>query len=298
MRFSPESAGSAMPFLAPLLDALEAQGVIGSAAEKPSVRQSSEALEAELLAAIFDAERPNSLRSITMNLHRLGMLVRDRTSNDFWRIVSQLHDGLATPSSTLMLAGDAVGVINRLLQGVFAFHGISRENMTRAQAWRFLDMGRRVERALYLCTFLECALESANADDPSALEAVLEFADSTLTYRSRYNLLPDITPVYDLVLLDDTNPRSLLHQLLYLAKHFDRLPDARLHALPTPGQRILLESVARLRLLDPHALGTAVSGWRESDVAHAIRQTAESMRQLSDCIAAQYFAHAGNAPSA
>ena len=298
MRFSPESAGSAMPFLAPLLDALEAQGVIESAAEKPSVRQSSEALEAELLAAIFDAERPNSLRSITTNLHRLGMLVRDRTSNDFWRIVSQLHDGLATPSSTLMLAGDAVGVINRLLQGVFAFHGISRENMTRAQAWRFLDMGRRVERALYLCTFLECALESANADDPSALEAVLEFADSTLTYRSRYNLLPDITPVYDLVLLDDTNPRSLLHQLNYLAKHFDRLPDARLHALPTPGQRILLESVARLRLLDPHALGTAVSGWRESDVAHAIRQTAESMRQLSDCIAAQYFAHAGNAPSA
>jgi uncharacterized alpha-E superfamily protein len=115
-------------------------------------------------------------------------------------------------------------VINRMLLGVFAFHGISRENMTRAQAWRFLDMGRRIERSLYLCTFLERALESANADDPSALEAVLEFADSTLTYRSRYNLLPEITPVYDLVLLDDTNPRSLLHQLNYLAKHFDRLP--------------------------------------------------------------------------
>ena len=292
LRFSPESTGSAMPFLAPLLDALEMQGVI---ANNPDIRSSSDALEAELLAAIFDPSRPNSLRSITTNLHRLGMLVRDRTSNDFWRIVSNLHEGLATPASTLMLAGDAVGVINRMLQGVFAFHGISRENMTRAQAWRFLDIGRRIERALYLCTFLGRALESPNADDPSALEAVLEFADSTLTYRSRYNLLPDITPVYDIVLLDDTNPRSLLHQLNYLVKHFDRLPTAHTHALPTLGQRILLESVARLRLLDPHSLGHMASGWGKGDVARTIHDTSEAMRRLSDFIAVQYFAHSAHA---
>lgn len=295
LRFSPESTGSSVSFLAPLLDALEAQNVIASSEEKPDIRRSSEALEAELLAAIFDSTRPNSLRSIATNLHRLGMLVRDRTSNDFWRIVSHLQDGLATPASTLILAGDAVGVINRMLQGVFAFHGISRENMTRAQAWRFLDIGRRIERTLYLCTFLENALNSTSADDLSALEAVLEFSDSTLTYRSRYNLLPEITSVYDLVLLDDTNPRSLQHQLNYLAKHFDRLPDAHTHALPTPGQRILLESVARLRLLDPHSLSRMSSNWGQSDVASVVRNTSHDMRRLSDFIAIQYFAHSAHA---
>ena len=33
------------------------------------------------------------------------------------------------------------------LLGLAAFHGLARENMTRAQAWRFLDMGLRIERA-------------------------------------------------------------------------------------------------------------------------------------------------------
>ena len=36
-----------------------------------------------------------------------------------------------------------------------------RENMTRAQAWRFLDMGLRLERAVYLCTLLYAMREMA-----------------------------------------------------------------------------------------------------------------------------------------
>ena len=53
---------------------------------------------------------------------------------------------------------------------------------------------------------------------------MLELADSSVTYRSRYTLVPNIAAVYDMVLLDGTNPRSLLFQLLQLEKHFDRLP--------------------------------------------------------------------------
>ena len=42
------------------------------------------------------------------------MQVRDRTSNDMWRVLSQLNDRLATPPTSLvMLAGDAVGVLER-----------------------------------------------------------------------------------------------------------------------------------------------------------------------------------------
>src|SRR5205814_1826812 len=118
--------------------------------EKPELRQNPEALEADLLGAIFDPSRPGSLRSIADNLHRLAMLVRDRTSNDVWRVISQLDDLLSTPTSSLvMLAGDAVGVLNRTLLGLAALHGLARENMTRAQGWRFIDMGYRIERSVY-----------------------------------------------------------------------------------------------------------------------------------------------------
>ncbi|MEI9960098.1 MAG: alpha-E domain-containing protein [Limisphaerales bacterium] len=96
--------------------------------------------------------------------------------------------------------------------------------MTRAQAWRFLDMGLRIERAVYICTLLDATLRAAEADNPSVLEAVLEVADSSITYRSRYNLLPHIPAVFDLVLLDDKNPRSAYFQIEQLAKHLNDCP--------------------------------------------------------------------------
>ena len=120
--------------------------------------------------------------------------------------------------------------------------------MTRAQGWRFIDIGLRIERALSLCTFLNRALHSPEADNPSLLETVLEVADSTLTYRSRYNLMPNIAAVYDLVLLDDTNPRSVFFQINQLAQHFERLP--REKDTVTPQQKILRDCSSRLRILD------------------------------------------------
>ena len=123
------------------------------------------------------------------------------------------------------------------------------------------------------------------------LEAVLEVADSTITYRSRYNLLPNIAPVYDLVLLDDTNPRSLLFQFNQLVKHFDRLPLEQRSALPSPGQRVLIESVARLRLLDPRELGGLKTSWAGTEVHRVIQDTLRDLPRLSDAIAVSYFAH-------
>ena len=74
---------------------------------------------------------------------------------------------------------------------------------------------------------LDATLRSPDAENPSVLEAVLEVADSTITFRSRYNLLPHLPAVFDLVLLDDKNPRSVLFQIKQLAKHFERLPRER-----------------------------------------------------------------------
>jgi uncharacterized alpha-E superfamily protein len=98
------------------------QGQLPGIMEKPELRQNPEAFEAELLAAIFDPDRPGSLRSTAENLFRLAVQVRDRTSNDMWRVISKLNDRLATPSASLvMLAGDAVGMLNETLQSLAAF---------------------------------------------------------------------------------------------------------------------------------------------------------------------------------
>jgi uncharacterized circularly permuted ATP-grasp superfamily protein/uncharacterized alpha-E superfamily protein len=299
VRFSPESSGSSMPLLEPLLNSLATQGQLASLTERPELRTNPELLEAELLAAIFDGERRGSLSRLAGQLQGLAMLVRDRTSNDLWRALSTVDDRVTLPpGSPVILAGDAVGVLSQTLLGLAAFHGLARENMTRAQGWRFLDMGVRIERCIYLSTFLDQALRSPEADNPSLLEAVLEVADNAITYRSRYNLLPNLAAVYDLVLLDDTNPRSLLFQLNQLVKHFERLPREKQSALPSPAYRLLLACLTQLRLADPRGLLALDRRWHESEVGEAIKKVLEDLPRLSDAIAVSYFAHSATSRAA
>jgi len=291
LRFNPERTGGALPVLAPLLQTLETQGQMPGISTNPEMWNNAEVFEAELLAAIFDPARPGSLRQTAEQLQRLAMLVRDRTSNDMWRVLDQIDDRLATPPPKLvMLAGDAVGVLNQTLLGLAAFHGLARENMTRAQAWRFLDMGLRLERAVYLCTLLDATLRSPEAENPSLLEAVLEVVDSSITFRSRYNLLPTVPAVFDLVLLDDKNPRSVLFQINQLVQHFEFLPRERESAAGA-GKGILQKSLARLTNTDARELAAPGDTWEKSEVSGVIRETLQALPKLSDAIAASYFAH-------
>ena len=290
-RFNPERGGGAQSLLAPLLQTLQTQGQLPDLATRPELRQNAEAFEAELLALIFDAARPGSLRHTADQLQRLATHVRDRTSNDMWRALSKLNDRLDTPAKKLViLAGDAAAVLNETLLGLAAFHGLARENMTRAQAWRFLDMGLRIERAVYLCTLLNAALHSPDAENPSLLEAVLEVADSSITFRSRYTLLPSVPAVFDLVLLDDKNPRSVLFQIRQLVKHFEHLPRDR-ESAPGSGKSIVAKCLARLNQTDVRELAASGHTWPKSEVSAVIHETLQTLPKLSDAIAASYFAH-------
>jgi uncharacterized circularly permuted ATP-grasp superfamily protein/uncharacterized alpha-E superfamily protein len=289
--FNPESTSIAQSVLAPLLQTLETQGHLSGSLTQPALQQNAEAFEAELLAAVFDPKRSGSLRQTADQLQRLAMLVRDRTSNDMWHVLSKLNDRLAKPTTSLvMLTGDATGVLNETLLGLAAFHGLARENMTRAQAWRFLDIGLRLERAIYLCTLLDATLRSPEVENPSVLEAVLEVVDSSITFRSRYNLLATVPAVFDLVLLDDRNPRSVLFQINQLAKHFEKLPKEREDA-PDSGKALLTHCLARLNQTDPRELASPPVNWLNSHVSAAIQETRRALPEISNAIAANYFAH-------
>src|SRR6202000_1619863 len=152
---------------------------------------------------------------------------------------------------------------------------------TRAQAWRFLDMGLRIERAVYLCTLLDATLHSPDAENPSVLEAVLEVADSSITFRSRYNLLAHVPAVFDMVLLDDKNPRSVLFQIAQLGQHFEHLPRER-DTIQDSGRNILRECLNRLNKLDARELASSRERWPQSEVGRTIRETLRDLPRLSD----------------
>ena len=85
------------------------------------------------------------------------------------------------------------------------------------------------------------------------LEAVLEIANSTMTYRYRYLASLQLAPVLDLILVDETNPRAVGFQLAALAEHVKNLPGEAADAEQRPEPRIVMAAQAGLRLCDVDA---------------------------------------------
>ncbi|MDB6005889.1 MAG: hypothetical protein JWR15_2876, partial [Prosthecobacter sp.] len=135
-------------------------------------------------------------------------------------------------------------------------------------------------------------LRSDDAENPSLLEAILEVGDSTITYRNRYSLLPQIAAVYDLLMLDELNPRGLRFQFERIRQQFEHLPHEQNSALLTPAMRVFLENSTRLQLCDPTELARVEPGtWAHTQVAKLLSQLIEAMPVLNDALTAGYFAH-------
>ena len=82
--------------------------------------------------------------------------MRDRISTDTWRVLASIDDELSS-AEQLQPAERLAGLselLNRLVQSLSAFSGLVMESMSRGQAWRFLDMGRRLERAMTLVSII------------------------------------------------------------------------------------------------------------------------------------------------
>src|SRR5207249_12070326 len=119
-------------------------------------------------------------------MHDVASTVRDRISLDSWRILSRLLQDFTPPESTSLPSLSAVlELLNHTIMTLAAFSGLGVENMTRGPGWHFLDMGRRLERALYTVGLLRSLLIDVGEHEETALETLLEIADSTMTYRIR-----------------------------------------------------------------------------------------------------------------
>ncbi len=156
-------------------------------------------------------------------LSRVAFNLRDRMSADHWRSLNQLisdpvfQRGLSSTSLGLPLA---MAWLDRAVTSMTTLSGFVLDGMTRGVGWRFLSIGRRLERLSALCQVLQVATVEGRTH---GLDWLLEYADSTVTYRSRYLVAPEWLPVLDLLLRDEVNPRSVAFQVKGLAEYIAKL---------------------------------------------------------------------------
>jgi uncharacterized circularly permuted ATP-grasp superfamily protein/uncharacterized alpha-E superfamily protein len=253
-----------------------------------------ERIRAEAVSFIFDETRSDGLFRTLDSLRRTGSAIRDRLSIDSWRIVNQLHPSTLFPKPTEgARPGDLLLVLNQMVTLLSAFSGLATESMTRAQSWRFLDMGRRIERAQQTLHLLRRTLVEVRKDVAAPLEAILEIANSTMTYRYRYLTSLQLAPVLDLILVDETNPRAVGFQLAALAEHVKNLPGEAADAEQRPEPRIVLAAQAALRLCDVDAFCEPDETGERTALGNFLEQESGHLVRLSDALSQRYLSHTG-----
>jgi uncharacterized circularly permuted ATP-grasp superfamily protein/uncharacterized alpha-E superfamily protein len=275
-----------------LFRALTAQtSLLYTAPFKASGVTTIELAQRRLLDSVFDERLVGSLHAVVLSTLRAGRLVRDRISTDTWRVLATLEDELHEGKERDSTISGVHDILNHVVLRLAAFSGQVMESMTRGQAWRFLDMGRRIERAMTLITILRGALTEKCNREGVLLEAVLDVADSGMTYRRRYLATLQVPPVVDLLLTDNTNPRSVVFQLEALSEHIKALPLAQ-GGLPTPQERIALGALYALKLADVERIAVSEENGQRARLDELLIDLATRVPALSDSLSDRYLAHA------
>ncbi len=315
VRLSDQSGASDADWTAdvdPLLRMLEAQTYVRRLLEMTAPRPNGDAngkgnghghdardgaltrpIERWLLAAVFEAQPTGTLRATVSETHRVARTLRDWLSLDAWRSVAHLEQELRRPlgaSDPSALRG-LVDLLNRALTLLVALESLIAESMTHGQAWRFLDIGRRLERAASVLGLLRNGLGAPSPREGPVLEALLEVTASTTTYRRRYLATLQVAPVVDLLLCDETNPRSALFQMEAIAAHVDVLPHG-VNMPRTPQQKIVLSALTELRLADVTDLCDSAEMRERRGLISLLERVAASLPALSNSLSAAYFDHA------
>ena len=200
------------------------------------------------IAVLQGTGQAGGLSALGDALYRTASALRDRLSPDVWRTIMGLNGVLQAPWHADISQGEALPLVSDGLRLVSALGGLFSENYVRHMGWRFFEAGRRIERAIAMCRLLlRFGGDAAGEDD---LKLLLEFADAQMAYRQHYTVGPVRHLVVDLILLDETSPRSVLFQAASLEALARSLP--RVHAGPGPGpvERPLIRLLADLRTAD------------------------------------------------
>jgi len=245
-------------------------------------------LSQRMLHALYHSDEPGGVRELLKRVRFIASAVRDRFSGDTWRILGRLEVDARSRPGRLPLAR-ATALIHNLVLDLAAFNGMEMENMTRGHGWRFLDFGRRLERGLSVLKLLRSAASVGGR--PAVLEPVLEIADSLMTYRRRYFAAPRLAGVLDLLLRDESNPRSLLFQVNVVGEHAAALAvDCKTAAAQLDQERIQSLATA-LRSLVPDELAVEPAVGAAPPLLHVLSAWATELAGLSDQVTNRYFSH-------
>lgn len=249
----------------------------------------AEEIQPHVLQLVYKPGLAGGVRDLLARIRSLASTVRDRFSADTWRIFDRLEaDSQARPGH--LPAANALTAIHNLVLDLAAFNGMEMENMTRGPGWRFLDLGRRVERSQRVVELVQAACQVA-CPVAAVFEPVLEIADNTMTYRRRHYDEPRLLEAIELLLLDESNPRSLKFQVRELRSHVCALPHAA-NTREVHEERMRVEILDRMLEDGPGMdLELLLPGPEAAPLVQWLERMSGEISAFSDDLTNRYFSH-------
>jgi len=300
-----EAGGGKTPAVASALEMAKHLGILpGEEEEKKDAKEKEAKLkptprkdggEHVLLEAIYDPAQPGSLAGNIRNLMWSATHVRERLSLDHWHSLNRLQRDLQAALKRHPTLTEAISFLDRVLGVSSSLTGFAMDNMTRDDGWRFLIIGRRIERLGFLAQAIGHFLRMPSSRASGSMEWLLELADSIITYRSRYMRQPELLPVVDLLVFDDSNPHGVIFQASVLSRYLERMA----RELDTPFDNSLAKALTNLREFKLESLenlqfSQCVSCGPCIDLADRLDRLNQAANELSAWLGMRYFTHVGD----
>jgi uncharacterized circularly permuted ATP-grasp superfamily protein/uncharacterized alpha-E superfamily protein len=240
-------------------------------------------------------------------LRRAARAVRDLLPDDCWLAVNSLlfeeiggtPDGerasgdasiaeAAAPDRDSFGTAPTLGLLDRAILDLGGLAGLGVESIALGPVRRFIAMGRHVERALCTARVLSAALSGNLKPRDPLLKSLLDFHDSDLLYRQRYQQDVQAGAVADLLVADEINPRSIAFQLARFTDELAQLPLAD-SALLTACHKTALKALTSVRVFETGDHGGITGAGGNEAFEHLLSSLETWLGQISDCLSREFF---------
>ncbi|WP_296490668.1 circularly permuted type 2 ATP-grasp protein [Rhodoferax sp.] len=277
----------------------------------PSALQAPRVFERSLIDGLGTTTGATSVGYYLRALKMVGSSVRERLSQEHWRIIIRCEEDLFARCAQQRQRADfsalqALQILKDTSDHMAAITGAQTDRMTRDDGWRLLSIGRHIERLGFLSSALLRGLDTGSLLTDGGFDAMVELFDSAITFHAQFQQSRDMTALVDLLVIDRDNPRSISWIAHTLRGRLARLAGsepnqlcALSHKVPHPGSWSLAQLCDKAPdLVSPApesdtVLSTGGGAARYELLKNVLYQCSHASFVVSDEISTTYFTHSG-----
>lgn len=112
---------------------------------------------------VLDRHHPGSVVAAVRRAREHVRSVRELVSTELWEVVNDLSLALVGPEAERDVAEQPFALLARVRRACLTMYGVASETMPRDDAWRFLALGRVLERARMTCRLVDVRYQQLEA---------------------------------------------------------------------------------------------------------------------------------------